>query len=106
MLPVVVGFLLWGTIQYIRYQRSHRSNSILGLNDAPEPKPLLPAPQPLVYAKYCTACGSVGFPVFRQEGSPGIEILLWLTFIVPGIIYSIWRSSTRKWVCASCGNQA
>ena len=60
--------------------------------------------RPVVYAKYCTACGHVGFPAFHQQGSAGVEILLWLTFIVPGIIYSIWRSSTRKWVCASCGN--
>lgn len=66
----------------------------------------IPVAQGTIYAKYCTACGFVGFPIFRQEGSDVIAILLWLTFIVPGIIYTIWRSSTRRWVCASCGSPA
>src|ERR1700686_3647458 len=56
--------------------------------------------------KYCTVCGSIGFPVFREEGSAGVELLLWLTFIVPGIIYSIWRGSTRRWACPMCGNSS
>jgi len=56
--------------------------------------------------KYCTYCGCVDFPMFRQEGSGGVELLLWLTFIVPGIIYSIWRGSTRRWACPMCGNSS
>jgi len=56
--------------------------------------------------KYCTACGCSGFAVFRQEGATWVEVLLWLTFIVPGIIYSIWRGSTRRWVCPMCGNSS
>src|ERR1700688_1546283 len=56
--------------------------------------------------KYCTACGCIDFPVFRQEGVPWIEVLLWLTFIIPGIIYTIWRGSTRRWACPMCGNSS
>ncbi len=57
-------------------------------------------PQP---SKFCTYCGSVGSPEFRREGSDGLELLLWLLFLIPGIVYSIWRNSAVRWVCPSCG---
>lgn len=63
------------------------------------PPPVVPLPQ-----QYCTACGSVASPVIRQEGSGAITVLLLLFFIVPGIIYAIWRGSTRRTVCPRCGN--
>jgi hypothetical protein len=31
-----------------------------------------------------------------------MELLLFLFFIVPGVIYGIWRLAARKDVCASC----
>lgn len=38
-----------------------------------------PPKQPIqaTVQQYCTACGCVGFPVFREEGSWGIELLLY-----------------------------
>lgn len=50
----------------------------------------------------CPACGSQGLPVSKTKGSLGIEIILWLCFIVPGLIYSIWRLTSRYDVCSSC----
>jgi len=32
----------------------------------------------------------------------GAEILLWLLFIVPGVLYSIWRLSSRCTACEKC----
>jgi hypothetical protein len=32
----------------------------------------------------------------------GMEIILWLIFIFPGIIYSIWRLTTRYDACTVC----
>jgi hypothetical protein len=52
--------------------------------------------------KYCPSCGAVGTPQFRQSGSTFVAMLLWLTFLVPGIIYSIWRASTKRFVCPKC----
>ena len=52
--------------------------------------------------EYCPSCGAVGRPQFRKSGSTWIEILLWLLAILPGIIYSIWRVSTKRWVCPKC----
>src|SRR5664279_3851097 len=52
----------------------------------------------------CPACGVRGEPATRTRGSIWIEIILWLCLIVPGLIYSIWRLTTRQKVCPSCGN--
>jgi hypothetical protein len=51
----------------------------------------------------CKDCGTVGEATTETPGSIMIEIILWLCFIVPGLIYSIWRSSNRHDVCAKCG---
>lgn len=50
----------------------------------------------------CTSCGYVGRPVSTVKGSILIEILLWCFFLVPGIIYSIWRISTKQRICPKC----
>lgn len=52
----------------------------------------------------CTTCGYLGPTRRHTRGSLLIEIVLWLLFIVPGLVYSLWRLSTRRRVCAACGN--
>lgn len=49
----------------------------------------------------CTQCGYVGKPKGAIKGNGAIELILWL-FILPGLIYSIWRSSSRHKVCPQC----
>jgi hypothetical protein len=51
----------------------------------------------------CTTCGNVAEPKRLTRGSLLIEIVLWLCFIVPGLIYTIWRSTTKFNTCRSCG---
>lgn len=51
----------------------------------------------------CTQCGTVGNGQSSTRGSFLIELLLWLCFIIPGLIYSLWRLTTRAKVCGSCG---
>lgn len=53
----------------------------------------------------CTNCGFVGKPGKETKGSILIEIILWFFFILPGLIYSLWRLSTRKPVCPKCKQQ-
>lgn len=54
----------------------------------------------------CSTCGSIGEPKTITRGSFAIEIILWLCFIVPGIIYSLWRLTTRRSNgCGKCGAQ-
>jgi hypothetical protein len=53
--------------------------------------------------KICIGCGSVGDPVNKVPGNFFIEVILWLCFFVPGVIYTIWRLSSKKKVCRVCG---
>lgn len=51
----------------------------------------------------CTSCGHSGPARIRTRGSIWIEVVLWLCLIVPGLVYSIWRLTTRGNACAMCG---
>jgi hypothetical protein len=53
-------------------------------------------------AKLCTKCLFQGTMKKDTPGSFLIEVILWLAFIVPGIIYSIWRLSNKKLMCPQC----
>jgi len=54
----------------------------------------------------CKDCGFHGNIPTRRQGSLGIELVLWFFFLVPGLIYTLWRSSRRACVCPSCGGAA
>jgi hypothetical protein len=61
--------------------------------------------------RYCTVCGHTGKPKTVTRGSFLIEVsptrhldVLWLALIVPGVIYSLWRLTTRHKACAKCGS--
>ena len=51
----------------------------------------------------CATCGHMGPTKSHTRGTIVIEIILWLMFLIPGLIYSVWRLSTRRRVCAACG---
>lgn len=52
----------------------------------------------------CTKCGSIGIPQTTAKGSLGIEIILWLFFLIPGLIYSLWRIFSKYSACPQCGS--
>ena len=52
---------------------------------------------------YCKRCGHVAEPVSHTKGSFVLEIVLWFMLIVPGLIYSTWRVTTRHKVRRHCG---
>jgi hypothetical protein len=54
----------------------------------------------------CSTCGSIGQPVKTTPGSFFIELVLWFFFLLPGLIYSIWRLTNKKTGCAQCGGTA
>ena len=54
--------------------------------------------------KLCTACGYVGRSRRVTKGSIFIELFLWLLIIVPGLIYSIWRLTSKFDACPKCNN--
>ena len=54
----------------------------------------------------CTQCGYVSKGAYYKKGSGLIELVLWLTFLVPGIIYSIWRRRSNLKSCIKCKSQS
>ncbi len=52
---------------------------------------------------HCMTCGTDAKARLVTRGNMGIELILWLCFLVPGLIYSAWRGSTRYKACSSCG---
>jgi hypothetical protein len=51
----------------------------------------------------CTTCGTVGRPKKETPGVFCIEVVLWVCGILPGLIYSLWRITSKRTVCPSCG---
>ena len=52
--------------------------------------------------KLCTNCGYQGKPKTITKGSMIVELALWICFLIPGLIYSIWRLSSRYEGCPQC----
>lgn len=52
--------------------------------------------------KLCIICGYVGQPRLETKGTFIMEVFLWLIFLLPGLIYSIWRITTRYDACPEC----
>lgn len=55
-------------------------------------------------ALVCTNCGYFGKAKTATKGSMLFELVLWMVFVVPGIIYSFWRMTSRHKACPKCGN--
>ena len=51
----------------------------------------------------CRKCFHIGPRELNKKGKLSIEIILWLLFILPGLIYSIWRRTGRFFACKECG---
>jgi len=52
----------------------------------------------------CRNCGSVDKPEQKLKGHFLITLILLLCWIIPGIIYMIWRRSGLKNTCSHCGS--
>lgn len=49
----------------------------------------------------CPNCGYIGKG--QRKGALILELALWICFLVPGIIYSVWRYTGKTNICKSCG---
>ena len=52
----------------------------------------------------CMECGCQREPIDAKRGLLVIEIFMWLLYILPGVIYSIWRRVRKQQVCPKCRN--
>ena len=53
----------------------------------------------------CAQCGYIGKPKVFTPGYFSIEILLWICFLLSGLIYTVWRGSARYKGCPKCGSK-
>ena len=51
----------------------------------------------------CIQCGAVTTPKQVTPGTWMITVVLLLFFVVPGIIYMLWRHSSSYAACRNCG---
>jgi hypothetical protein len=51
----------------------------------------------------CVRCKTIASPKNAVKGSMAMELFLWICFIIPGLIYSIWRDQARYKKCSACG---
>ncbi len=51
---------------------------------------------------FCSTCGHKGAPKYLTRGNIWTELVLWCCFLVPGMIYSLWRRSSSSMVCSNC----
>ncbi len=51
----------------------------------------------------CTNCEYTGKPKIRNRGNMLMTLFLSLFFILPGIIYFLWRVTGREHSCPDCG---
>jgi hypothetical protein len=54
---------------------------------------------------FCTTCHEVGPSKSVTKGSILVELFLWLCFLFPGLLYSIWRLTSRHKACRACGGK-
>jgi len=52
----------------------------------------------------CMECGCQRDPIDAKRGLLVIEIFMWLLYILPGVIYSIWRRVRKQQICPNCQN--
>jgi len=50
----------------------------------------------------CRTCGSIGKPKRVNKGYFWAEIFLWLCFLIPGFLYTLWRTFNKFNMCRSC----
>ena len=55
----------------------------------------------------CTTCGHETLqPIRKMPGTPWVSLGLLVPFVLPGVIYQIWRIAMRRPVCPRCGSPA
>lgn len=67
--------------------------------------PVAPSSQLRAGDMICINCGHVGRPKTTVQGSGCVELVLWLLLIIPGVIYSVWRLSSKEPTCPKCGGR-
>lgn len=52
----------------------------------------------------CDRCETLTKPDKFVPGHFLVEVALWLCFLLPGVLYSLWRFTNKRLVCSACGS--
>jgi hypothetical protein len=52
--------------------------------------------------RLCATCLETIQPKIHTPGHILVELMLWVLFIIPGFIYTVWRNMAKKDVCPLC----
>lgn len=85
------------------------------VRSAPPPVPVAASPRPVEdegigvssAGWVCRSCSTyVSIPGKEMPGSLVLEIFLWFLYIIPGVLYTMWRRSEGNAVkvCSACGS--
>jgi hypothetical protein len=57
--------------------------------------------------RLCTLCGHETVqPLRKMPGSGFVSLVLLIPFVLPGVVYQVWRMAMRRPVCPRCGSAA
>ena len=57
--------------------------------------------------RMCTLCGHETLePLRRMPGSAWVTLVLLVPFVLPGVVYQVWRRAMQRPVCPRCGSAA
>lgn len=56
-------------------------------------------------ALFCVRCEQVAAPRHVKRGSFLVEFACYFIFFLPGILYGLWRTSSRHAECSCCGSE-
>jgi len=58
-------------------------------------------------AHMCTLCGHETLhPLKKMPGTAWVSLVLLVPFVLPGVVYQVWRMAMRRAVCPRCGSTA
>ena len=52
----------------------------------------------------CESCNEQTMSVTKMKGTMLINIVLLVCMVVPGVLYFVWRLTTKHKACGSCGS--
>ena len=64
-----------------------------------------PAAPPVLLTDVTVNCAQCGYQGPAEPLAPGkmwMEAVFWVAFLVPGVIYSLWRLFRRQYLCPQC----
>jgi hypothetical protein len=53
----------------------------------------------------CERCGQTGTGKRVAPGSFAVEVVLWLLFCAPGLVYTTWRIFSARRLCGACAGE-